>query len=156
IALQEVTFPEGTGPTPQPVEILSELSGFSAVGAPITRHDGRPFGNVVLSRLPFLDTRRISLDYPNREPRTALEVTLDAGVRPLRLVATHLGLRPDERRYQVRQILAHVAGDEQSVTVLLGDFNEWFLAGRPLRWLHARFGHVPAVRTYPSRLPLFA
>ncbi|MDB4987679.1 MAG: hypothetical protein JWN04_2857 [Myxococcaceae bacterium] len=156
IALQEVTFAEGTDATPQPVAILTELAGFHAVGAPITRHDGLPFGNVVLSRLPFSHTRRITLDFRQREPRTALEVVLETGQRPLRLVATHLGLRPVERRYQVRQILEHVAGDERSVTVLLGDFNEWFLAGRPLRWLHARFGRGPAVRTYPSRFPLFA
>jgi endonuclease/exonuclease/phosphatase family metal-dependent hydrolase len=38
------------------------------------------------------------------------------------VVATHLGLRPGERRQQVRTLLAHVAGDERSVTVLLGDF----------------------------------
>ncbi|MDB4974593.1 MAG: endonuclease [Myxococcaceae bacterium] len=156
IALQEVTFAEGTDASPQPVEISSELSGFQAVGAPITRHDGKPFGNVVLTRMPLLSTRRICLDYAEREPRTALEVVVDTGQQPLRVIATHLGLSPVERRYQVREILQHVAGDEQSVTVLLGDFNEWFLAGRPLRWLHARFGRGPAVRTYPSRFPIFA
>ena len=156
IALQEVTFAEGTGPIPQPVEILSELAGYLAIGAPIQRHDGLPFGNVVLTRLPIHSSRRMSLDYPQREPRTALEVVLETGARPLRLVATHLGLRPVERRFQVREILRQVAGDEQSVTVLLGDFNEWFLMGRPLRWLHARFGRGPAVATYPARFPVFA
>jgi endonuclease/exonuclease/phosphatase family metal-dependent hydrolase len=156
IALQEVTFAEGTGPVPEPVDILEQLTGYQAIGAPIERHDGLPFGNVVLSRLPMVETRRICLDYLDREPRTALEVTLQTGKQPLRVVATHLGLKPVERRFQVRRILEHVAGDEHSITVLVGDFNEWFLAGRPLRWLHARFGRGAAVRTYPSRLPLFA
>lgn len=155
IALQEVIFAEGEGGTPEPVEILAELSGFHAVSAPIERH-GLPFGNLLLSKLPVLTNRRICLAYPHCEPRTALEVVLETGRRPLRIVATHLGLKPGERRFQVRRILEHVAGDEQSVTVLLGDFNEWFLTGRPLRWLHARFGRGPAVRTYPSRFPLFA
>lgn len=156
IALQEVVFNQTDLGALEPVEMLAELSGFSAVSAPIERRDGVPFGNAVLSKLPFASTRRICLDYLSFEPRTALEVILETGGHPLRVVATHLGLRPVERRYQVRQILEHVAGDEHSVTVLLGDFNEWFLMGRPLRWLHARFGRGAAVRTYPAHWPLFA
>jgi len=156
IALQEVTFEGSPEQATEPVEFLAELSGFTSVCAPIQRHDGLPFGNALLTKLPMTGTRRICLSYPFREPRTALEVSIDTGERPLRVIATHLGLRPAERRFQVRRILEHVAGDEHSVTVLLGDFNEWFLVGRPLRWLHARFGRGAAVRTYPSRFPLFA
>jgi len=40
--------------------------------------------------------------------------------------------------------------------VLLGDLNEWFLWGRPLRWLRRHFGRTPAPATYPARWPLFA
>ena len=154
IALQEVDFEPGAR-EPQPLELLAELAGFRAYCAPINRH-GLPFGNALFTRLPALSTRRICLAYPLREPRTALEVVLETGARPLRVIATHLGLRPVERRFQVRKILEHVSGDEHSVTVLLGDFNEWFLMGRPLRWLHARFGRGPAVLTYPARFPLLA
>jgi endonuclease/exonuclease/phosphatase family metal-dependent hydrolase len=156
VALQEVVFTPAASGTPEPLEVLAELSGFEAVSAPIDRRDGVPFGNAVLTRLPVSAQRRICLDYRNCEPRTALELWLETSARPLRVLATHLGLRPGERRQQVRTLLAHVAGDERSVTVLLGDFNEWFLIGRPLRWLHARFGHGPAVRSFPARWPLFA
>lgn len=156
IALQEVTFAEHAGEPGGPAELLAALTGLVPIAAPVQRHDGYPFGNLVLTRLPVKASRRIALDYLDREPRTALEVWLETGKRPLRLVATHLGLLPVERRFQVRQILAHVAGDEDSVTALAGDFNEWSLIGRPLRWLHARFGRGPAVRSYPSRFPLFA
>lgn len=156
VALQEVVFERGHDGSAEPMEVLAELSGFRAVGAPIDRRDGLAFGNVVLTRLPVQEQRRICLAYPECEPRTALELRLHTAQRPLRVVATHLGLRPVERREQVRTILTHVAGDEDSVTVLLGDFNEWFLLGRPLRWLHARFGRGAAVATYPSRWPLFA
>ena len=156
VALQEVVFTPGKNGAPEPLEMLAELSGFTAVSAPIDRRDGVPFGNTVLTRLPVTAQRRICLDYPSCEPRTALELWLETSARPLRVVATHLGLRPGERRQQVRTILSHVEGDERSVTVLLGDFNEWFLIGRPLRWLHARFGHGAAVRSFPARWPLFA
>ncbi len=153
IALQEVGFDEGQT---QPTALLAELPGYVALTAPIERRDGVRHGNVVLTRLPVVSSRRICLDYETHEPRTALEVWLETGARPLRVVATHLGLRPGERRFQVRVILEHVAGDESSVTVLLGDFNEWFLMGRPLRWLHQRFGRAKAVATFPARRPLFA
>jgi endonuclease/exonuclease/phosphatase family metal-dependent hydrolase len=156
VALQEVVFADSASGAPEPLEMLEMLAGYQAVSAPIARRDGLAFGNVVLTRLPVLSQRRICLDYGDHEPRTALEVVLETGARPLRVVATHLGLRPVERRHQVRTILAHVAGDERSVTVLLGDFNEWFLLGRPLRWLHARFGRGYALPSYPSRFPLFA
>lgn len=132
------------------------VPGYQAFAAPILRRDGVRHGNVVLTRLPIASARRICLDFERREPRTAVEVRLDTGARPLRVVATHLGLMPGERRFQVKLISSHIAEEEQSITVLLGDFNEWFLAGRPLRWLQRRFGPSRAVRTFPSFLPLFA
>lgn len=153
IALQEVAFADHEERTD---ELMAGLPGYRLLAAPIQRRDGVWQGNVVLSRLPVTSSRRICLDFEKHEPRTAIEAWLETGSRPLRVVATHLGLRPDERRFQVREILKHVAGDEKSVTVLLGDFNEWFLVGRPLRWLHQRFGRSRSVATFPSRFPVFA
>lgn len=153
IALQEVDF--GPGEV-APAELLAALPGYEALAAPVQRTDGVRLGNVVLTRLPVSGSNRICLDYRGHEPRTAVDALLETGGRPLRVVATHLGLRPGERRFQVRVLLERVAKDERSVTVLLGDFNEWFLAGRPLRWLHQRFGYAAAVASYPARFPLFA
>jgi endonuclease/exonuclease/phosphatase family metal-dependent hydrolase len=153
VALQEVAF---EGDSEDPMELLDAVPGYHAFAAPILRGDGVRHGNVVLSRLPIAAGRRICLDFETREPRTAVDLRLRTAGQPLRIVATHLGLRPTERRFQVRLILHHVEGDERSVTVLLGDFNEWFLAGRPLRWLHRRFGPSRAIATFPSWLPVFA
>ena len=153
IALQEVDFAPGGPGTSS--DLLQHLDTYRAIHAPIERA-GLPFGNALLSRLPITSNRRICLAFPGREPRSAVDAIMQTGGRPLRVVATHLGLKPVERRFQVRKILEHVASDEQSITVLLGDFNEWFLMGRPLRWLHGRFGRGPAVRTFPSTMPIFA
>ncbi|MBL8950895.1 MAG: endonuclease/exonuclease/phosphatase family protein [Myxococcaceae bacterium] len=153
IALQEVAFPDATDDIS---ELLAAMPGYEAFTAPISRRDGVRHGNVVLTRLPILTARRICLDFEEREPRTAVDLRLGTPGQPLRVVATHLGLRPGERRFQVKLILNQVAYDERSVTVLLGDFNEWFLAGRPLRWLHRRFGPSRYVRTWPAWLPVFA
>jgi endonuclease/exonuclease/phosphatase family metal-dependent hydrolase len=72
----------------------------------------------------------------------------------LQVIATHLGLSPRERRQQIRRILAEVT-DEVCPVALLGDINEWFTWGRPLRWLHAHFGRPPAPRSFPSVAPTF-
>jgi len=67
-----------------------------------------------------------------------------------------LGLRPAERREQIRRLLRCVQGTMSMPTVLLGDVNEWFLWGRPLRWLHAHFSRTPAPATFPAGTPFIA
>jgi endonuclease/exonuclease/phosphatase family metal-dependent hydrolase len=116
---------------------------------------GKPYGNAVLTSLPVRQVRQLDLSIDGREPRGALDVDLDAYGTRLRVIATHLGLSPGERRHQVKRLLEAASHDDEGVTVLLGDINEWFVAGRPLRWLHARFGHGPSVRSWPAALPLF-
>ncbi len=74
----------------------------------------------------------------------------------MRVVATHLGLRPGERRAQIRRLLALFEPDYAGPGVLLGDLNEWLLWGRPLRWLQRHFASSAHPRTYPARFPLFA
>src|SRR5204863_4667689 len=113
-------------------------------------------GNALLSALPLGPPRVHDLSVPGREPRAALEVDVAWGRRRLRVVVTHLGLRAGERRRQVERLLRVVGDEDADATILLGDINEWWLWGRPLRWLHRRFGACPAPRTFPTRLPLLA
>ncbi|MGV3624178.1 MAG: endonuclease/exonuclease/phosphatase family protein [Archangium sp.] len=152
VALQEVPLSRDETP-PQSLLHMPELH---TVVAAHERWDGVWLGNVILSKLPMKSKRRVNLDFRTHEPRSFIEGIFETGSVPLRVIATHLGLRPAERRFQVKRILESVSDDETSVTVLLGDFNEWFLVGRPLRWLHARFGKAHALRTFPARLPVLA
>jgi endonuclease/exonuclease/phosphatase family metal-dependent hydrolase len=154
IALQEVDCHPTDASAEEPVEILAGLSGFRAIWAPTRCNERGHFGNAVLTALPVQRTRTIDLSYRRYEPRSALEVDFEVGPARLRVIATHLGLWPSERRYQVRTLLRAASEDDAAITVLLGDINEWFLPGRPLRWLHARFGHTPALRTFPARFPI--
>src|SRR2546425_801441 len=75
---------------------------------------------------------------------------------PLRVLATPLGLRPAERREQVQRLLRALEAEKRVTTVLMGDLNEWFLWGRPLRWLHVHFKRTPSPPTFPARFPIFA
>ena len=153
IALQEV--PLGGGRSPNVLEYLRSETGYrSAAAATITEPEGL-FGNAVLSRYPMAEVRTIDLSFRAFEPRGALDTDLDCHGHPLRVVATHLGLNPAERRDQVERLLECFDTEEMAV-VLLGDINEWFMWGRSLRMLKSHFQKAPSPATFPSRWPLLA
>ncbi len=135
---------------------LARETGYEAIAGPTLFHESGDYGNGLLTRYPVSSVRRIDLCVSGCEARGAIDVELDCDGWPLRVVATHLGLRPAERREQVQRILALLEDQRPVTTVLMGDLNEWFLWGRPLRWLHRHFEETPALATFPSRCPIFA
>lgn len=154
VALQEVSCAGPGGACD--VAALGRENGL-AWSSVTTRHFGDwKHGNALLSALPVADVRTHDLSVPQREPRGALEVIVDWGARRVRVVVTHLGLHAGERRQQVQRLLSIVGDEGADATILLGDINEWWLWGRPLRWLHRRFGHSPALRSFPSRMPFLS
>ncbi len=158
IGLQEIdSCPEEGGPDAD-LDRLAATTNLQAIsGAVRDRADGR-YGNALLTSWPVLDVRKVDLSVGTHEPRGALDVDLQVQDAKVRVVVTHFGLKPRERRKQTTQLLSAVASDPHAadITVLLGDLNEWFALGRPLRWLHRNFGWAPSLATFPSKLPLFA
>jgi len=153
VALQEVDSRHGE------FDMLAELAqrtGLTPVAGPTLVHHRGDYGNAILTRAPILAVRLIDLSVEGREPRGAIDADLRMAGGPLRVVATHLGLRPVERRYQVQRLLAALKDAERPVTVLMGDLNEWFLWGQPSRWLHAYFEATPTPATFPARFPIVA
>jgi len=139
------------------LELLKEKLGMTAIAGPHHLWHDRHVGNALLTRRRVLEVRNHDYSWPRHEPRTALDVDLDVAGETVRVIVTHLGLKPAERRFQVRrllELLKHVPPHER--VVVLGDINEWLPLGRPLRWLHSLLGHSPAERTFPSRWPLLA
>lgn len=136
---------------------LARELGYDAIAGPTVVTDDGEYGNGLLTRHRVRVTRRIDLRVGRREPRGAIDVELACGDVDLRVVAVHLGLSPAERREQVKRLLRVLADESPHLpTVLLGDVNEWFLWGRPLRWLHAHFGYMLGPPTFPSGFPLLA
>jgi phospholipase D1/2 len=137
---------------------LERATGYHVAAGPLYQRTGSDFGNAVLSRFAFKSITHLDLAVGDYEPRGALDVCIETGTQhALRVVGTHLGLRPGERREQVRRLLAAIERDVPHPTVLMGDLNEWFLWGRPLRWLHTHFREAPvAPRTFPAWRPMFA
>jgi len=136
---------------------LQDLSGLEAVPGPTMQRAGGDYGNALLSRLPVLEVERFDLSTGRqREPRGLLIAHLDWQGETLQAAVTHLGLSPGERRSQVRRLIDTLAGTERRPLILMGDFNEWFVWGRPRRWLKAHFGPLQPLATFPSRRPLFS
>ncbi len=153
VALQEV--PLGGTHWPNVLQLLAGSLDRVGVEGPTFSVGGRRFGNAVLSRFPVLRTRRIDISFGAHEPRGAVDADIHCHGSPLRVIATHLGLRAAERRAQVARLLQVFDTDEMPV-LLMGDVNEWFVWGRTLRRLVSHFQPVPAPATFPACCPLFA
>lgn len=148
VALQEVDSPDQQG-----LELahwLGAESKLKVVAGPTLLERRGHHGNAVLTRCQYGDIRLVDLSYPGYEPRGAIDMDITCDGSSIQLIATHLGLRPWERRVQVRRLLERVRPN----CLLMGDLNEWWLWGHPLRWIKAMFGHAPALPTFPSVRPV--
>ncbi|MBX3179534.1 MAG: endonuclease/exonuclease/phosphatase family protein [Candidatus Hydrogenedentes bacterium] len=158
IGLQEVDWRHPAGEKKEVLAYLADALGMHAVEGPnLHDHRGR-YGNGLLTRLPVLGYRQRSLACDGREPRGAIDATLDTGDGRLRVIVTHLGLNARERRMQLNWLReaasAHTRGDYM---LLLGDLNEWFGTRTVRRALTPQpFSALFTGRTFPSRWPLFS
>ncbi len=154
VALQEVT--SRYDPGRELLDYAVRLKGYKVLEGPTVLRPNGHFGNALLTRLPVLTSRLLDISHIKREPRGAIDVDLELNNGAVRVVATHLGLSPRERRFQIRRLLDLIGSEDRCPVILLGDINEWFIWGRPLRWLHSHFGKPPAPRSFPAHFPIFA
>lgn len=156
-ALQEVDNQPGEHEESMQLDYLAGVLKMQAVpGLRIVRHTGE-YGNAILTRLPIVSVRRHDLSCARFEPRGAVDVRLDLRGKPLRVVATHLGLSRSERRTQWNRLLVEIGQAPADLpTVLLGDMNEWYRHAATLKEVHRVFGEPPAPAAFPSFAPCFA
>jgi len=153
VALQEVEARDGGADM---LAWLGRELGFQSIpGTTLIRHDGH-YGNGILTRFPARTVTHCDLSWRGAEPRAAIAADLEFEGRILRFVATHLGLRPAERRDQAQRLVKLFTDRPYERAVLMGDINEWLLWGRPLRRLHRYFERTPAPRTFPARMPILS
>ena len=136
-----------------PFAFLQRELGEHGIGAKsITTEDG-DYGQMLISRWPMTETTIHDLSHPEREPRRAIASMIATPQGPLRFVATHLGLSIHERRGQTRKLL-EIAGPANPITVVVGDFNDWFWPGSVRRALSQALPGRTRFRTFPSAWPL--
>jgi endonuclease/exonuclease/phosphatase family metal-dependent hydrolase len=154
VALQEFTYPASVAiESREPVELVT-LDSYQCALGPTREIKTRCFGNALLTRHPIVDVHRIDLSMDRREPRGALAATVDVGGTHVHLLATHLGLRVTERRFQVRQLLSYLDSVRHSVVVVLGDFNDWLPGRSAVHVLDRRMGPSKSLRSFPSSRPI--
>jgi endonuclease/exonuclease/phosphatase family metal-dependent hydrolase len=152
VALQEVDSRRKFLNQTNPFEFLQSKLGEHGIGAKsITTADG-DYGQMLISRWPMSDTVVHDLSYPEREPRRAIACRVETPYGPLRIVATHLGLSIHERRAHTEKLIA-IAGDAP-VTIMMGDFNDWFWVGSVRKALSRELPGRTRFRTFPSIFPL--
>ncbi len=154
LALQEVDFLLKEGGSAE--ETLRRETGCTVLPGPTMFRGMSRYGNMLLTRLPVMEHDQRDLCVDSREPRCCIDALLDTGGATLRVLATHLGLKHNERICQVRTLLEALEEGGRQPTILLGDFNFWMpFFGAPAR-LARRFTASPLRRTFPAHRPLLA
>jgi len=156
IALQEFDFEVAASLDAHDPAFDLGCAGYACVRGPTMLRRDDHYGNVLLTRLPIRDVARLDLSVDRREPRGALDVTLDAGGVELRVVSTHFGLALHERRRQVEVLVAHLARIDAPLLAVLGDFNDWIPWRRVATALDRELGACAPPKSFPARFPLLA
>ena len=156
LALQEVVDDDFRGGRHDAFRALAAAHGGHDVRAPTLAFSSRTYGNALLSRWPVERHRVHDLSEAGREPRNLIEAVLRCPDGPLRVLATHLGLRAGERRRQVERIVGILRAEPGLRSVLLGDFNDWLPGSRLDRRLDGLLAPGPRQATFPVRLPLLS
>jgi len=160
VALQEFTYPASVALDTRTPVVLTTLDSYQCALGPTRQRPGQSmtecFGNALLTRHRIVDVHRIDLSMQRREPRGAVAATIDVGGTIVHVLATHLGLRIHERRFQVRQILDYLDSVRDTFVVVLGDFNDWLPGRSAAHVLDRRLGRPPRPATFPVAWPLVA
>jgi len=155
ICLQEADRRTGTRQSAIPFEMIAHHTPYRAVPYEIRPGGLGWHGNAILVRrdAEILDHRPLSL--PVLEPRGAVMAEIALGAERLRIVGMHLDLSGLWRRRQARAVIEHVeACDGHLPVVLMGDLNEWSLAGGCLRDFMGHFTFAPTAPSFHARRPI--
>lgn len=160
VALQEVVGHDEGPPERHQARYLAETLEYHWAVGETRKHRGGVYGNVTLSRIPFVYSRHVDLSVPRREPRGMLRTDVPLANGLLHVFNVHLGTSYFERRIQARRLLHEEQLREPELTgsrIVLGDFNEW-VAGLVTRVLRTEFQRAELSakkpRGYPSFFPL--
>jgi len=134
---------------------LEKHLSMNSISASNLRWGRFEFGNALFTSGEILESRLVDLTVHPFELRGAIDCRIRLRGTDVRVVATHLGLFPHERRQQVGRILSLLEENPAEVTVVMGDFNIFGLERRLLRRIGAP-KELPRLRTFPARRPLMS
>lgn len=150
VALQEIDS-RGRGDSSPFAFLAQALGSHAAEAKTVVAPDGY-YGHALISRWPLGEVAVHDLSVTKREPRGAIETTVATPLGALHLASVHLGLSWHERREQAAMLSA-IAGTTRRTSVMLGDFNDWFVFGTVRRSLATVLPGRTKLRTFPARMP---
>ena len=167
VLLQEVDSGARRSRKDSQVDLLGESLGYRhrAWYSNVRIRGGGVYGNAILSRFPFHQTRNIDLTMPLRKRRSVLHASLrvpgdKGGERTLHMYNLHLGLSGRERgRQLVRFLGSHPFSrlHHRTPVVVGGDFNDvWGTLGERYLAPAGFSGPGRPARTFPSWAPMRA
>lgn len=134
---------------------LEKHMEMEGIAGPTLRRGRARFGNALMTRGRILDARIVDLTVLAFEPRGAIDAMIDIHGRTVRVIATHLGLLPQERGRQLKRIADMIDERPHTLTVLLGDFNIFGPERRSLTRIGAP-RDLPKLRSFPARRPMMS
>lgn len=153
IALQEVggyMIEEG-----EQVHYFERQLGMHAVTGLNLRRRRVQFGNALLAKGQIRDAEPINLTVSRLEPRSAIDAVVETPFGDLRVICTHLGLLPRDRRQQIGIISSLLDERPMPLTLLMGDFNV-FGPERSVLYQIGAPRPLPKLRSFPARRPLMS
>lgn len=167
IGLQEVGWHRPEHPQVDQFAYLRAHTGYDVIEGLVRDPLRSHFGNAILTRLPVVRKSWIDLKVRGHAPRAAIAADLGArdGKANFRVVVTHLGLTPQERRIQAGRLIDALVDPtpgegnpavSMPPTIMLGDFNLVRRQTRASRLLEEHFPACVSEPTYPSRSPQLA
>jgi len=155
VALQEIDARRKAGLMLPAFEYLKDALGTHAAEARVITAPDGDYGHAVISRWPMANTVLHDVSLEGREPRVAVETTVQTPYGPMHIVAAHLGLSFRERRHQAA-LLAKLGRSGPERSIIVGDFNDWVWRGSVQCALADCMAERSHQKTFPAWLPLFA
>ena len=115
---------------------LGELSGMTPYFAKFMDFQGGEYGMALLTKLPVVETRTITLPAGD-EARSAAVMTVKTANGPLTVASIHFYNSEAQRMAQAKALVAAL-GEETANVILMGDFNSE-PADPVMTWLAGRF-----------------
>ena len=153
-ALQEIDARQAKSLTLDPFTFFADRFGWASVSTRTLFSEDGHYGHILMSRWPIESLGDEDLSLPRSEPRKAIFGAVESPFGRINVVAAHLGLLWLDRRKQLARLRARLDALGCEPTIVLGDFNDYFRRGAADRTFCPPLNPAPALRTFPSRLPL--
>jgi endonuclease/exonuclease/phosphatase family metal-dependent hydrolase len=155
VALQEADRRFGERQSALPLHMIAEHTPYMPVALDVRQGSIGWHGNALLVRRTAEVTAHATIVLPALEPRGAVTADIEIGGMAIRVVGMHLDLSGLWRRKQAHAILAGLAAQSRQLpTILMGDLNEWRIAGGCLKDFGQHYRFAETGPSFHARQPV--